>query len=440
MDTHAETLPAAASGVPTARPWDSYALLDIAAYAAVTAGYLLGVLSAQFLTLPGFLLFTAGNLLWVWIFQTMTRCDDVSVRTLRFAIAGIAVTGGVLLTTHLGVSFDWLLPVVTIGVLGMSLTERRAIVLALLTWAVTALTLVWLDAPFVAGHAHIFIQDQITLAPAFVFCFGFTFVLRKEQKQRARAEALVAQLEEVQAQLRAHADQVEELAVTRERNRMAREIHDTLGHYLTLLAVQLETALKLEERRDDRLRDELVEARRVATECLAEVRRSVAALRPADPTAVSFSAALTHLVHEFEATVPDAEIVLDVEGPAQALQPETRVALYRCAQESLTNIRKHAHASKVLVRLRVDDECAELTVLDNGAGAASGEDGHEPGFGLLGMRERIALLGGAVSARPEPGRGWRVDARVPVQPPVVYAPTASAQPETTPAPTAPAQA
>lgn len=422
MTTDVEAIPAAARSFPRAvLPWDRYSLLDIAAYSTVTAGYLLGVMSASPLTLPGFALFTVGNLLWIWMFRVITRCDAADARTLRYACGAVAVTGGVLLTTRVGVSFDWLLPNVTVGILGTMLTERRAVALAVLTWLVTALALVWLDSPFQAGHAHVFIQDQIALTPAFVFCFAFSFVLRKAIEQRSRAEALVTQLEEAQAQLRAHANQVEELAITRERNRMAREIHDTLGHYLTLLAVQLETALKLEERDDARLHEELVEARRVAAECLTEVRRSVAALRPADPTAASFTAALTHLAQEFEASVPDAEVVLDVEGPAQSLQPETRVALYRCAQESLTNIRKHAHASKVLVRLRVDGESAELTVLDNGTGAASGEDGHEPGFGLLGMRERIALLGGAVSASPAPGRGWRVEARVPAQTPAARA-------------------
>lgn len=419
MSNEIEAPQIAASGNTTAAsPWDGYSLLDLACFAAVLAGYLLGVLGAPHLTLPGFALFTAGNLLWLCLFRFMSPYDTAATRTLWLACGAVVLTGGVLATTHIGLQFDWLLPVVTVGLLGTVLSMWRALALASLTWAVTALILVWLDAPYQPGHMQTFMQDQIALLPAFVFCFAFSFALRKEGVQRARAEELVTQLEEAQTELRAHADQVEELAITRERNRMAREIHDTLGHYLTLLAVQLETALKLEERDDARLRDELVEARRVAAECLAEVRRSVAALRPADPTAVSFSAALTRLAHEFEAAVPDAEVVLDVEGPAQALQPETRVALYRCAQESLTNIRKHAHASKVLVRLRVDDESAELTVLDNGAGAASGADGHEPGFGLLGMRERIALLGGTVTARAEPGRGWRVDVHVPVQPPI----------------------
>jgi signal transduction histidine kinase len=257
-------------------------------------------------------------------------------------------------------------------------------------------------------------EDQIQLAPAFAFTYLFAMVMRQQQLQRARAEALVVEIEEAHSQLRAYADQVEELTITRERNRMAREIHDTLGHYLTVLAVQLETALKLEERRDAGLHGELIEARRVASECLAEVRRSVAALRPVDPTGASFEGALGRLVAEFQATAPEAEVALDVDGEAQSLAPELRLALYRCAQEALTNVRKHAEAGKVLVRVRVDACAAELTVLDNGQGTGSSADGHSPGYGLLGISERIALLGGTARASAEPGRGWRVEVRVPL--------------------------
>ncbi|HEV2405301.1 MAG TPA: ATP-binding protein, partial [Ktedonobacterales bacterium] len=117
---------------------------------------------------------------------------------------------------------------------------------------------------------------------------------------------------------------------------------------------------------------------------------------------------------EFAAALPDTEITLDIEGPIQTLPPELRVALYRCAQESLTNIRKHARATKALIRVRVDDCEVEMTILDNGVGDGAAGDGREPGFGLLGMRERIALLGGAATAHPEPERGWRVEARVPL--------------------------
>jgi len=79
----------------------------------------------------------------------------------------------------------------------------------------------------------------------------------------------------------------------------------------------------------------------------------------------------------------------------------------------LTNIRKHAHASKVLLRLRTEEQQVELMVLDNGQGGASQTEASPPGFGLLGMRERVELLGGRMQAGSEPGRGWRVEVVLP---------------------------
>ena len=143
----------------------------------------------------------------------------------------------------------------------------------------------------------------------------------------------------------------------------------------------------------------------MAGECLTEVRRSVGALRLADDAATSLLAALERLAAEFEASAPETEIVLDVEKPAQHIPAELRVALFRVVQESLTNIRKHARATKVLVRLRVEGDQVDLTVLDNGVGEQSASDGHQAGFGLVGVRERVELIGGTVQSGPEPEHG-----------------------------------
>jgi signal transduction histidine kinase len=391
--------------------WTPGDKLELTAYIAVAIGYLMGVLTAAHLNVLTFALLTAGNLAWLVLFR---RCiaEESSERECFLAALGMcAVSLAITLSIIVGVGFDWLLPVVTIAILAMAYPPRLALPFCLVLYLGTVVPLVVADGPFGLKNAF---QDQIQLAPAFAFTYIFGMVMRQQQLQRARAEALVREIEVAHDQLRAYADQVEELTITRERNRMAREIHDTLGHYLTVLAVQLETAIKLEERHDAGLHGELVEARRVASECLMEVRRSVAALRPVDLTGTSFEGALEHLVAEFQTTAPGAEVALDVEGATQALAPELRLALYRCAQEALTNIRKHAAASKVLVRVRVDDAAAELTVLDNGQGASSRADGHAPGYGLLGMTERIALLGGTARASAEPGRGWRVEVRVPL--------------------------
>lgn len=391
-------------------------LLDAAAVITVAAGFLLGLLSGNQPTLSSLLVFTAVNVLWMATYARISRSDPVRPRLVALAILAVLLSGLAGAMARFGLGYDWLLPVVTIGVVAGLFSLRPALLLSALTWFLSAIVVFWLSMPLTpASLQNAILASFIELPPAFIFTFVFMYIARRQQEERQRAEALVIQLEAAQEQLRAYANEVEELAVTRERNRMAREIHDTLGHYLTLLAVQLETALKMEERDDERLREELTEARRVATECLAEVRTSVAALRPADPTAQSFSSALEHLAGEFEATQPEIEIVLDVEGPVQELSPELRIALYRCAQESFTNIRKHAHATKVLLRLRVEDGMADLTIVDNGTGRAPGDQASESGFGLLGIRERIALLGGSFVAQPGQDHGWRVHVRIPAQ-------------------------
>jgi signal transduction histidine kinase len=396
-------------------------LMNTAAFIAVAVGYLLALLTAPRPTLLGVVLLTAGAFAWLWVYRRLPVGSDAAAISPALMALLIVITLLVEQLLWLGMGYDWLLPFVTASLIALCYPARRALPLVGLLALLSSLTLVAHDHG--DGLATV-AQEQIELIPGFAFVFAFSVAVRWQREQRERAEALVAELEDAQRQLQTYATEVEELTVARERNRIAREIHDTLGHYLTLLAVQLETATKLEQRGDPRLRAELVEARRVAAECLAEVRRSVAALRPADPTATSFDRALERLVAEFEAAQPETEVALDVEGPTQSLPAELRIALYRAAQESLTNIRKHAQASKVLLRVRAEPTCAELVALDNGEGAVAAADGHEPGFGLLGMRERIELLGGTVSARPEPERGWRVEVRIPIPPEAARPPDA----------------
>ncbi|GHO56666.1 sensor histidine kinase [Ktedonobacter robiniae] len=125
--------------------------------------------------------------------------------------------------------------------------------------------------------------------------------------------ATISELAAAHAQLREYSAQVEELSIIRERNRIAREIHDTLGHSLTLLAVQLETATQHEMRGDPRLREELLEARQVAKSCLTDVRHSVEALRPEEATSGSLQEQLRRLVTACEAISREPRITLDLE-------------------------------------------------------------------------------------------------------------------------------
>ena len=389
-------------------------MLEAAAYLALAAGYLVAILSASDLTLLGFMLLTACNLAWAYVFRRMpysssNESDGGSkVESVGCSAAMVVLTLVCVQLVRVGIGFDWLFLLVTIGVFGVQLPPRVTVGLSVGLWLAVSISLLTLESGGISSLS----QSELTLLPAAIFTFAFSFVVRQQYTERRRIEALVERLEEAQQQLRRYAGEVEELTVTRERNSMAREIHDTLGHYLTILAVKLETATKLEERGDQRLRDELLEARRVAGECLLEVRRSVSALRPVSLTTMRLHDALIHLVAEFEASSTETQATLDVEGPTETLGADVRLALYRATQEALTNIRKHAHATKVLVRLRVETRRVELLVRDNGVG--SGAEGSEPGFGLQGMRERLALLGGEVAAGPDPDHGWRVEISLPL--------------------------
>jgi signal transduction histidine kinase len=418
---------------------DAGGILNLAAYTTIAIGYLLAVLTSHHLTLGPFLLFTLINLAWAATFLHYGPEDHRTQTTTLHLGAMTLLAAAALFCLPLGLGYDWLLPTLTTAVVALICRWRLTLVVVAILIVASSAAVALADGNWTA-IALMLVQTT----PAYFFAMTFSLVLRRQYVLRERAEDLAlevsrshAELERAHSELRARASQAEELTVSRERNRMAREIHDTLGHYLTVLAVQLETALKLEERDDSRLHAELLEARRVTGECLAEVRRSVAALRPADLTAMALPEALRRLVAETEALLPETEITLDVDSPIETLPPELHLALYRCAQEALTNIRKHATASKVLLCLREDarapdsgdgERTVELIVLDNGDGCKAGPQdeeaspapsmGHaangEQGFGLLGMRERIALLGGTVHAGAEPGKGWRVAMRVPV--------------------------
>ncbi|QSO54337.1 sensor histidine kinase [Alicyclobacillus curvatus] len=244
--------------------------------------------------------------------------------------------------------------------------------------------------------------SQIIILVSFVSFWGMTVTINK--------------LAAAHAQLQEYSAQIEELSVMRERNRIARDIHDTLGHSLTLLAVQLETATQLAVRGDSRLYDELQAARRVSKACLTEVRHSVEALRLDETYTRSLHEQIRHLAMEFEVTCPQTSITLDLDEETCPLHPEVGLALYRCAQEALTNIRKHANATKVLLRLTTAGtrkNNVELTALDNGQGSTSSREQMASGFGLLGMAERVALLEGILRAGPEPETGWRVEVVLP---------------------------
>ena len=388
------------------------------AYITLVIGYLLTILTTTHLTLLNFLVFTALQLCYCALLWWMIRAvwKNQKKWPLPLAIGLLAViTGAIGLLPATGLQWDWLLFLVTLSLLFMSLSLRLAICAGILMYIAVVLNLGWLvDWKWSQVYASL-----LSLFPAFIFVGLFSLFFRILEVQKERAERLLRQLEEsnaelegAHAQLQDYANEVEELTIVRERTRLAREIHDTLGHYLSILNIQLETISKLQERDPARAAVEIAEARRVAAQSMREVRNAVEALRPTSMALLSLAEAIVQLGKEFERSTPETVLTLDLETEVPRLSPDISVALYRAVQEALTNVRKHAQASKVLVRLRYEDEMVELLVLDNGKGTIRTPSERE-GFGLIGLRERIELLSGQVEYDPAEQGGYRVTVRVP---------------------------
>lgn len=201
--------------------------------------------------------------------------------------------------------------------------------------------------------------------------------------------------------------------VLEERQRLARELHDTVAQGFTSIVTQLEAAEQALDDGTDAARPHVATAKRTARDGLTEVRRTVAALRPDLLERASLDQALDRAARRWTAEygVP-AEV--RVTGIPVALHPDTETALLRTAQEALTNVARHADAGRVVVSLSYLGDTVTLDVDDDGIGfrapAATGVDG---GFGLPGMRERIVAVGGRLDVESTPGEGTTVAATVP---------------------------
>ncbi|MBI4673351.1 MAG: sensor histidine kinase [Chloroflexi bacterium] len=250
------------------------------------------------------------------------------------------------------------------------------------------------------------------------FVWAVARSLQSEQQARAESQRLAAELERANAQLRESAWRTQELAVAQERTRLAREIHDSLGHHLTVLSVQLQAASRLFERDPARAAREIENARSIVAQALQDVRHSVSALREVTPPDLRDPDALARLVRDFgDATGIVTEFRAD-NFDAAGLSPAQAHTLYRVVQEGLTNAQKHAHASRIDVSVIQADGKLCARVVDNGCDALHRRNlgaATAAGFGLMGLRERVELLGGTLSAAPRAEGGFELRAEIPVE-------------------------
>ncbi len=235
------------------------------------------------------------------------------------------------------------------------------------------------------------------------------------QSMNQMAENLERSRAALESSLAERSRRSRELGVAEERNRLAREIHDTLAQGLTALTLQLEMADALLEQDARRTRSSIQRALQLARESLQEARRSVLDLRAAPLDGQSLPDALQRLGEAF-GLENDVECVVRNEGVTERLPARLEAGLYRLAQEALTNVAKHAQATTVVVTLARRDDTLSLTVEDDGVGfdpSLPVPAGPSGGFGLAGMRERATLLGGELLVHSRPGEGVRLVVRIP---------------------------
>jgi signal transduction histidine kinase len=268
--------------------------------------------------------------------------------------------------------------------------------------AIGAALIVVYNNPVRGAGEFVFIPVLVGIA----WLSGFALRERSEEAEAAEARARLAERER---------EATARIAVAEERARIARELHDVVGHALSVMVLQVGA---IRHRLPGGLTEDgaaLEDIERAGRDALAEVRRLVGAMRrEGDEAELAPQPGLARLDPLLD-QVRGAGLPVDlhVEGTRRPIPAGVDLSAYRIIQEGLTNALKHAHASHADVSLRYDDDALELEIRDDGEGAEGGADAD--GFGLLGIRERVKVYGGEMRAGASPGGGFALRTRLPLE-------------------------
>jgi signal transduction histidine kinase len=366
------------------RAWVSDGALALAA-AAIELGQVFGIDRSPPPVAVGLAFLAGGVLVW--------RRREPLV-TLGFSLAAVS---GVTIAGASPAGFAPLIALYTVA----AACERRASLAAL---ALTAsITLV----ASVAGPSDEQLVDPIAAVACSCVAWGLGVYVETRREYRRELERRAVLLERER-------DQLARIAAHEERASIARELHDIVAHSVTVMLVGVRGARDVLRTDPDVADATLGKVETSAEESLAELRRILAVLRePASGAESRPQPSLTQLdqlVADYrEAGLP---VALEWIGAQRPLPGGVELSVYRIVQEALTNVLKHAHPKGVVVTLAFRDSCLDLEVVDDGSPQC--QDAVVPGHGLVGMRERVALLGGSLETGRRAGGGFRVAARLPV--------------------------
>ncbi len=343
----------------------------------------------------------------VYIWNGIYGYATVSVTTnkghLLVYFASQMIFGGAIVYLSHGVAFNALvlLPLTAHSVL---LLNPRPMYLTNLGIAV-----IYLAAVVLSSGTWVAIADAIPLFVAGqVFIIAFTQMAVGEERARIEVEKLVSELESANQQLREYAVQVEELAISKERNRLAREIHDGVGHYLTTVNMQLQAAEAILLKDPQGALKMIGTAQKQTQDALGDIRQSVSTLRENIDATVPLMDRLDKLLNNLRMSGVEAD--LNVLGNVRSLSSQADLTIFRAAQEGTNNAIRHGNATRICVKLDFthQDE-VQLAIEDNGIGT----DQATGGYGLVGLQERVNLVRGRMVTESKVGQGFALHIWVP---------------------------
>jgi signal transduction histidine kinase len=358
----------------------------------------------------------AGAAVWMAVKLMLDPDGDASPRINGVFLAGFTILSAALVVVDPVFGFfSW-----TGYLWTYELLEGRARLAGVLATATVTATSQHGGLP--TGSAGSWISWIVIIAVNFAIAGAVGWTTWARDQQAERRKHAIEELTEANAKLEAsvrenaglHAqllEQAREAGVLDERQRMAREIHDTLAQGLAGIITQLEAGLRTLNG-DSEARRRAEAAARLARESLAEARRSVQALQPAPLEGARLPEAIAGVAESWS-SLTGVHAQVTTTGSPRAMRPEIEVALLRTAQEALANVAKHADASRVVMTLSYMEDLVGLDVRDDGIGFASPRDG---GFGLTAMRQRVHGLAGTLEIESEPGGGTAICASIPAIP------------------------
>jgi signal transduction histidine kinase len=386
-----------------------------------------------------------GQFEWSFVLVSVVLCTLLVIRRRRPDLAVLAGVLVGLLQTALGwqpniADLALLVLAYTGAAFGHTWTSRISLVVGL-----AAGPLAWLTihhAEVVAGQG----QDQtafnahtwadVLMSVVLSTPFVLSWVLGRLTRIR---RAYYVQLEDRAARLERERDAQAKIAVAAERARIARELHDVVAHNVSVMIVQADGASFVMDSSPEQAKAALATIAGTGRQALEEMRRLLGLLRSADTAGEYVPQPGVEQLPDLLEQVRSAglPVAFSVEGEPRELPRGVELTAYRIVQEALTNARKHGGPrTTASVRIRFDDRGVGVLIEDDGRGASAelARDGGEDGFGhgLIGMRERVGMVGGTLDAGPRANGGFRIDATLPLKP--SRKPVAVAEPATATAP------